>query len=32
MPGSASLIQSINEGLKKIKASGEYDKIVAKYK
>ena len=31
-PGSANLIQSINEGLKKIKASGEYDKIVAKYK
>ena len=32
LPGSAKLIESINDGLKKIKASGEYDAIVAKYK
>lgn len=31
-PGSEKFIQSVNDGLKKIKASGEYDKIVAKYK
>ena len=30
--GSAKFIEAVNEGLKKIKASGEYDKIVAKYK
>ena len=30
--GSAKFIESVNDGLKKIKASGEYDKIVAKYK
>ena len=30
--GSAKFIEAVNDGLKKIKASGEYDKIVAKYK
>lgn len=32
LPGSAKLIETINDGLKKIKASGEYDRIVARYK
>ena len=30
--GSAKFIESVNDGLKKIRASGEYDKIAAKYK
>ena len=30
--GSAKFIEAVNDGLKKIKASGDYDKIVAKYK
>lgn len=29
---SAKFIEAVNDGLKKLKASGEYDKIVAKYK
>lgn len=32
MPGSANFISQLNDGLKKIRASGEYDKIIAKYK
>lgn len=31
-PDGAKLITAVNNGMKKIKASGEYDKIVAKYK
>ncbi|WP_147818703.1 substrate-binding periplasmic protein [Salidesulfovibrio onnuriiensis] len=31
-PGTADLVKKFNEGLAKIKASGEYDKIMGKYK